>query len=188
MSALQGIATSPRVGRLLPWVAAAVLVAGIVAVLVAFDRNSVKANPNDKLSNQPAQKEAPLGKKIRVPAAARKIAAQFIDAGVRGNNPTLAWKLSGPEITGGESLKQWLHDWKTVGVPISPYPASPDAQMLVDFARAREIQLEFALLPKKGADPAVKPQTFLMVLDKRLGHWKVTSWQTFAPPAIPSAK
>jgi hypothetical protein len=191
MSALQGIATSPRVNRWLPWLAAAVLVAGLVAVLIAYFGNTVKANPNDKVTNQPAQKETPLGKAIRVPAQARRVAAQFIDAGVRGHNPTLAYKLSAPngDIRGEyHSLKQWLHDWKTTGVTIQPYPASQDAQMLVDYARQREIQVKFALLPKKGADPAVKPQTFLMVLDKFGRRWLVSSWQTFAPPAIPSVK
>jgi hypothetical protein len=186
MSALQGIATSPKVNRWLPWIAAAVLLAGVVAVLVAYFGNTVPANPNEKVSNAPAQKEVSLGKSIRVPVQARQVAARFIDAGVRGHNAALAWKLSGPDIRGGESLKQWLHDWKTVGVPIQPYPASKQAQMLVDFARQKEIQLKFALLPAKGAK--VRPQTFLMVLDKIRGRWLVNSWQSFAPPAIPSAK
>jgi hypothetical protein len=187
MSALQGIATSPRVGRWLPWVAGLVLLAGVIAVLIAYFGNTVPANPNEKVSNAPAQKEASLGRALPgVPAPARKVAAQFIDAGVRGHNPTLAWKLSGPDIRGGESLKQWLHDWKTVGVPIAPYPAAPNAQMLVDYARQKEIQLRLALLPKKGSHQ--KAQTFLMVLDKIRGRWIVNNWQTFAPPVIPSQK
>jgi hypothetical protein len=184
MSTLQGIATSPKVHRWLPWLAAAVLIAGVVAVLVAYFGNTVPANPNEKTSNAPAQKETPLGKAIHLPAAARTTAAQFIDAGVRGKNPTVAWKLSGPEIRQGESLKQWLHDWKTTGVPITPYPATKGAQMLIDFSRQKEIQLKFALLPKKGS--GYQPQMFLMVLDRYGKRWLVNSWQSFAPPAIPS--
>lgn len=189
MSALQGIATSPRVNRLLPWIALAVLLAGVVAVLIAYDRNTVRANPNNKVSNQPAQKEKPLGKAIHLPAGARQVAARFIDAGVRGKNPVLAYKLSAPNgdiRSGYSSLKQWMHDWRTTGVPIAPYPATNSGQMLIDYSRQKEIQLEFALLPKKGSPQ--KPQTFLMVLDKIGGRWLVSSWQTFAPPAIPSAK
>jgi hypothetical protein len=187
MSALPGIATSPRVSRWLPWVAGLVLLAGVIAVLIAYFGNTVPANPNEKVSNQPAQTEPSLGKPLRgLPESARRVAAQFVDAGVRGHNPTLAWKLSGPDIRGGESLKQWLHDWNTVGVPIAPFPAGPNAQMLIDYARSKEIQLRLALLPTKGSQQ--KAQTFLMVLDRIKGRWVVTNWQTFSPPAIPSTK
>jgi hypothetical protein len=186
MSALQGIATSPRVHRWLPWIAAGVVLAGVVAVLIAYFGNTVPANPNEKVSNKPAQTETPLGKAIHLPAQARRVAAQFIDAGVRGKNPALAWKLSGPEIRQGVSLAQWKRDWNNpnVGVPITPYPASPHAQMLIDYARQKEIQLKFALLPAKGSGQ--KAQTFLMVLNKVGGRWVVNSWQSFAPPAIPN--
>lgn len=184
MSTLQGIATSPRVHRWLPWLAVVLLVAGLVAVLVAYFGNTAPANPNSKVSNQPAQVEQPLGRSIKLPQSARSVAARFIDAGVRGKNPVVAWQLSGPQIRQGESLKQWLHDWHTVGVPITPYPASKNAQMMLDYARQREIQAKFALLPVKGSKE--KAQMFLMVLDKIHGHWLVNNWQSFAPPAIPA--
>lgn len=187
MSTVQGIATSPRFHRWLPWLAAVLLVAGLIAVLVAYFGNTAPANPNDKLSNKPAQTEKPLGPAIKFPAAARTVAAQFIQAGVRGKNPVLAYRLSAPNgdiRSGYHSLKQWLHDWKTVGVPITPYPATKNAQMMVDYSRQREIQAKFALIPVKGSGE--NPQTFLMLLDKINGRWLVSSWQSYAPPVIPS--
>jgi hypothetical protein len=186
MSALQGIASSPKVNRYLPWVAGVILLAGVVAFLIAYYGNTVKANPNDKVTNTPASVEPNLGKAIKVPPAARSVAARFIDAAVRGKDPALAWKLSGPEIRQGVTLKQWLRDWHNpnVGVPIQPYPADKRAQMLVDYSRQKEIQLKFALLPIKGSGQ--KAQMFLMLLDRIRGEWRVNSWQSYSPPAIPA--
>ena len=185
MSTLEGIARSPKVNRYLPWVAGLVLLAGVIAFLVAHSSNTVPANPNEKVSNAAAQKEASLGKAIALPASARQVAAQFIDAAVRGHNPVLAYRLSGPEIRADyHSLKQWLRDWNNpnVGVPIVPYPATKKAGMAIDYSRQREIQLKFFLSPRKGSG-VTKPQIFLMLLDRVDGRWVVNSWQTFSPPA-----
>jgi len=183
MSTLEGIVRSPKVNRYLPWVAGLVLLAGAITFVAVHYTNTVPANPNEKVSSQPAQQEASLGKAIAVPKAAKLVAAQFIDAGVRGHNPQLAYRLSGPDIRGAyHSLKQWMRDWRTVGVPIQPYPASQKAALSVDYARQREIQLKFLIAPV--ASSKQKPQTFLMLLDRIHGRWLVNSWQTFSPPAI----
>jgi hypothetical protein len=191
MSALQGIVTSPKINRYLPWLGGLVLLAGVISFVVVHYSNTVPANPNERLSSKPATKETSLGKAISLPKSARSVAARFIDAGVRGESATVAWQLSGPEIRQGyRSLAQWKRDWNnpSVGVPIPPYPAAKNAQLAIDFARQREIQLKFFLTPRPGSHQ--KPQTFLMVLDRigRGAHarWVVNSWQTFAPPAIPT--
>jgi hypothetical protein len=187
MSALQGILTSPRVNRYLPWVGGAVLLAGVLTFVIVHYWNTAAANPNEKLSSKPAQVEQNLGKAISLPKEARSVAARFIDAGVRGKSATVAWQLSGPEIRDGyTSLAQWKRDWNNpnVGVPIAPYPATQNARLLIDYARQREIQLKFFLTPTPGSSE--KPQTFLMVLDKIGGRWVVNSWQTYSPPPIPA--
>jgi hypothetical protein len=189
VSVLTGILASPKVNRYLPWISGGVLLAGVIAFLAVHYSNTVAANPNEKVSNQPAATEPNVGKVTALPNAARQVAAEFIDAAVRGKSATRAWELSGPEIRAGyTSLAQWKRDWNNpnVGVPIQPYPADSSARLKIDYARQREIQLKFFLVPKKGASE--KPQTFLMLLD-RIGqgsraHWVVNSWQTFSPPAI----
>ena len=184
MSALEGIVTSPKVNRYLPWVAGLVLLAGVISFVVVHYSNTVPANPSDRLSSKPATQETSLGKAISLPKSARSVAARFIDAGVRGHDPQLAYRLSGPEIRDGyHSLKQWMQDWKTVGVPIQPYPATEKASLSIDYARQHEIQLKFFLRPVKGSG-VTKPQIFLMLLDRIHGRWLVNSWQTFSPPAI----
>jgi hypothetical protein len=193
MSALQGILTSPKVNRYLPWLGGAILLVGGLSFLVVHYWNTASANPNEKISSQPAAVEQNLGKAISLPKDASSVAARFIDAAVRGKSATIAWQLSGPDIRQGyTSLAQWKRDWNNpnVGVPIQPYPASEKAQLSIDYARQREIQLKFFLVPSKGVNQ--RPQTFLMLLD-HLGRgtkarWLVNSWQTFSPPAIPSPK
>ena len=180
----------PKVNRWLPWFAGAVLAAGIIAFLIAYFSNTAGSNSNARLSNKPAQTVAPA-KNVPFPPAAKRVAAEFIDAGVRGNNPVRAYQLSGPGIRGEyHSLKQWLRDWRNpnVGVPIAPYPAAQGAQLHIDYSTTDEVQVKFFLMPRAGVHQ--KPQTFLMVLD-RVGrgpraHWIVNSWQTYEPPAIPS--
>jgi hypothetical protein len=191
MSTLQGILTSPKANRYLSWIGGAILLAGVISFVIVHFWNTAPANSNEKVSNQPAVVEPSLGKAISLPREARSVAARFIEAGVRGKSATIAWQLSGPEIRQGyASLAQWKRDWNNpnVGVPIQPYPASESAQLSIDYARQREIQLKFFLAPRKGVNQ--KPQPFIMVLD-RLGRgakarWVVNSWQTYSPPAIPA--
>ncbi|MDQ2983183.1 MAG: hypothetical protein M3R70_04565 [Actinomycetota bacterium] len=189
MSALQGILASPKVNRYLPWAAGFMLLAGVAAFLIAYVGNSV--NTNERVSNEPAQTEQSLGKAIALPEAAMRVAAQFIDAGVRGNNPQLAYRLSGPDIRGEySSLAQWMRDWNNpnLGVPITPYPAAAGGRIKIDYARERQIQLKLYLSPRKGVN--MKSQAFIMVLDRKgtgpNAPWIVGGWQTYAPPAIPS--
>jgi hypothetical protein len=191
VSALQSVVSSPKLNRYLPWVAGLVLLAGVIAFIGVHYSNTAPANPNEKLSNKPATQEPSLGKAISLPKEARSVAARFVDAAVRGKSATIAWQLSGPEIRQGyRSLAQWKRDWNNpnVGVPIAPYPAAKNAQLKIDYARQREIQLKMYLTPVAGSNQ--RPQTFLMVLD-RIGRgpqapWKVNSWQTYSPPAIPA--
>jgi hypothetical protein len=187
MGALQGILTSPKVNRYLPWVSGLILLAGVIAFLIAYFGNTASST-NSKVSNQPAQTEESIGKAIPVPKSARSVAARFIDAGVRRKSATVAWQLSGPELRAGyKSLAQWKRDWNdpNEGVPIVPYPAAPNASVSVDYSNEKEIQLKFGLKPRPRSTQ--KPQTFLMVLDKIDGRWVVNTWQSYSPPPIPAA-
>jgi hypothetical protein len=188
MSALPGVLSSPKVGRWLPWLAAAVLAAGLVAFLIAYLRNTAPSTATP-ISNKPARIST-LGKKVPLPVRARKIAFEFITKAVAGNDAVAAYRLSGPDIRGGETLAQWKRDWAdpNQGVPIVPYPASLHAGMIVDYSRQKEAQLKFFLTPRPGVHQ--KPQTFIMVLDRigtgKRAHWVVNNWQPYAPPMIPT--
>src|ERR671930_131803 len=124
MSALQGILASPRANRYISWAAGLVLLAGVIAFVVVHYSNTAPANPNEKLSNKPATKEANLGKAISLPKDARSVAARFIDAAVRGKSATVAWQLSGPQIRQGYSaLAHWVvNNWQTYSPPAIPAP------------------------------------------------------------------
>ncbi|MGB2951990.1 MAG: hypothetical protein WBB74_01210 [Gaiellaceae bacterium] len=190
MSALQGVLSSPKFNRWLLWVAAGVLAVGVVAFLIAYFRNTAPSTATP-ISKQPAQ-IATLGKRVPLSAPARTVAFEFIRKAVAGNDAVAAYRLSGPDIRGGETLAQWKRDWANPnqGVPIVPYPADIRAGMKIDYSRQTEVQLKFFLSPRAGAHQ--NPQTFIMVLDRlgtgRNAHWVVNSWQPYAPPTIPSAQ
>jgi hypothetical protein len=145
--------TSRRVNRWLPWFAALVLAAGVIAVLFAYYGNTAEPT-STPLENKPAyvpkqQKSVPLSR------SQRELAGKFILAGVMRRNPVLAYKLSGPDIRQGETLPQWIRDWKDPngGVPIVPYTTALDkAPMHVETSTKTEAYLEVILIPKNG-DP-----------------------------------
>jgi hypothetical protein len=184
MSALQGILASPKVNRYLPWVSGLILLAGVIAFLIAYFGNTAPKDNASKVSNEPAAREQSIGKPIPFRQEARRVAARFIEVGVKRTDATATWKLIGPNLRSGyTSLAQWKRDWNdpNEGVPIVPYPAAPHASLSLDYAREKEIQVKFFLRPRAGADE--EPQTFLMVLDRIGGRWVVNDWQSYSPPS-----
>src|SRR4051812_7904660 len=94
-----------HVQRWAPWVAVAVLVAGVVAFAVTklTDSTPAAALPH---------RAAPIT------AAERDIAREFIETAVARKNLARAWEIVAPE------LKQdlTLEEWKTGTIPVVPYP------------------------------------------------------------------
>src|SRR3954462_5957750 len=88
--------TRRRWEKLLPWFAALILAAGVVAAIVKFvpstsgtTDSSKTQNPTKGAPNPP--KSLPLSKE------ARDVAGRFILTAVRRQHLAEAWKLSGPE-------------------------------------------------------------------------------------------
>src|SRR5262249_45061693 len=66
-------------------------------------------------------------------------------------------------------------------------PAGKNAGMQVSYSHRNQVELIFALLPRKGVH--IKPQYFMMDL-ARVGkagrkHWLVTYWAPRSPPQVP---
>jgi hypothetical protein len=182
-----------RVIRLLPWLSALVLVAGVVAFVIVRagqnpDTNAGAAPANGapvKVTNE--QYVNPRDVDPRVMVTAR----QFLKTAVDRSNAVRAYQLSGPELRQGLTLKQWVHDWNdpNVGVAVVPYPlakvkASP---FRVDWATKKQVMLEVALLPKPGA--GIRSQLFYMRIDKAgvgsAARWIVGYWVPRVNPPVP---
>lgn len=97
---------------------------GVVGAVVAF--GVVFRQPPQPSTAPP--KNAPLAQLVtrstRVTPAERraidKVLDRFIPAALTHRSMRTAWKLSGPELTGGSSLEQWLHGTS----PIPYYPVA----------------------------------------------------------------
>ncbi len=174
---------SRKVVRLLPWAAGLVLVAGIVAVLVAYLGNTGKSLDLPR-SNRPAQivkKE----KTVPFEQAARRVAERFILTAVARRHLAESWTLVAPSMKRGFTLAQW----KTGAIPVVPYPADPAnaAPVKIDYSYKDRALLEIALFPRKGVK--VKPQLFFLGLHAygkgKQRRWLVDYWAPRSAPSIP---
>jgi hypothetical protein len=147
-----------RAERWAPWLAGAVLIAGIGAYAVTHWGKS---------SSGPVivQRATPLA------PAERRVATEFVDTAVARKHLDRAWAISGPE------LKQdlFLSEWKTGSIPVVPYPVA-DASVLLrtinSFTDAARLRVSF--VPHAGAK--VNAATFTLGLTNVNGHWLVSSW------------
>jgi len=174
---------SKRVRRILPWAAALLLVAAIVVAIVRLAPNR---NPPPESPGQ-AQSQTPPPKPKTVPLArdATSVARAFLKTAVARKDLDAAWKISGPNVRGGLTHRQWL----TGDIPVVPYPIKSlaVARFKIDWSYANQAGLEVALLPRDNA--AVKPQVFFILL-KRVGpagkkHWLVDTWVPKSAPLVP---
>ncbi len=169
--------------KALPWAAG---VAGFVAffVLLAVVFGGKDPAPQH-FSNQPAVDMTKPEKTIKVPAEAREVAKKFIVTAVARKDLTQAYRLVGPQIKQGMSLKEW----QTGNIAVIPFPMDDLylAPFKVDYAHPNDILMEVALLakPKTG----VKSQIFFINL-KRFGkgenaRWLVDNWVPRGSAEVP---
>lgn len=176
---MASVLRSTRFQRRFFWVAVAIffvgLAFGIPAIVLPHGHST--ATP---LSNKPA-KVATTPKAVKLDAQAKKVAQEFILTAVARKNLARAYRLAGPQIRQGQTLKQWM----TGDIAVIPYPVSDleIAPMKVDYSYAKKALIEVALLPKKGSK--VKGALFAMELDKIGKRWYVNSWVPAGKPPVP---
>src|SRR5215208_7704773 len=98
VNAVQSALSSPRFNKWLPWLAAALLAAGVVAFLIAYFGNT--ANPAKETFGGPAQTPQVV-KQVPLEQPARVAAARFILTAVARKNLGEAWSLATPNARGG---------------------------------------------------------------------------------------
>jgi hypothetical protein len=181
MQAAASLFNWSRLSRLLPFVGAALLVAGLVVFLVNRG-NQISAQ--DKANNAAAAKSykaPPKNKTAPVEPAAREVAGKFIIDAVERKNLAEAWTLVGPEFKQGMTRKEWM----TGDIPVIPFTyALGSAPMKVDISHKRYALLEVALIPKSGAKS--NGGFFFLELKKFGPKWRVTSWVPRYAPPIPT--
>jgi hypothetical protein len=176
------IVSSRRFRLLLPWISAAILLAGIGAVLGVYFSNT--APKLQVAPTGPPVHFKPKPNAVPLPNAARHVAGEFILTAVARKHLAEAYRLAHPILRAGSTRKQWLSG----NIPVVPYPVVSTASFKVDYSYPDQAQIELYLIPKKGSK--IKPQQFLMGL-RMYGkgshrHWTVDLWQPLGGPPIPT--
>lgn len=151
--------------RWLPWVAAAVLVAGIAAFAIThFDKSSPAPPPPHRAA--------------KLTAAELQVAYAFLDTAVARKHLDRAWGLVAPELKQGMSLDEW----KTGTIPVVPYPVGEANVTLKPVNSFTDVaQLRVTFVPRAGTKATAA--TFLLGLRKVDGHWLASTWQPSSPLA-----
>jgi|SRR5919202_3180382 hypothetical protein len=195
MNLVQDLFNSRTFNKWLPWVAGAVLAAGVIA-FVAVKWTNTADSIETKVTNKPAVLPKPEPASVALDPAARRVAAKFIDTAValptRNGLPgsvaadrkklAQAWKISGGVIKEGTTYKEWLSG----NIAVVPYPAQEHAGMQIEYSHPNDAEVIFALQPREGVK--IKPQYFRMDVTRvgRPGHkhWIVTYWAPHSPPVF----
>jgi hypothetical protein len=167
MNAVQGMLNSRRVNRWLPWISAAILVAGVVTFMAV--RNTGRpAVPADKFSGK-AQQVVPQ-KSVPLQKSQRLVAGRFILTAVKRQHMAEAYKLSGPDVIQGMSLKDWMKG----NVAVTPYLPKIDVVTVhPEYSYKNEAVLKIIIVPKGNG----KASTFLLTLHRFGKRWLVNDWQ-----------
>ena len=194
MESSKRLVNSSRLKRLLPWVSALVLIAGIVAVIVtySFNGSGSQATPNERVG--PVNPPLPTGQvpstKIVFPEAAWKVAQEFAFTALARKNLARSYEISDSAIRSGFTLKQW----KTGTLPNLPY--FPAAKLVkynwknTNFVHAREAQINVIMIPAKGSNQHAIPAQIGL---KKFGqganaHWLVDYFSPVGGPQVPTPK
>lgn len=179
---------TPGAGRTATWISGLILLAGIVAFLtvqLGSDDNAPAASAAttaptqstvDGLDYDPGPATTPP-KESDVPAAARKVAGEFILAAAGREDLPTAWKLAHPELKRdcGCTYKEWLTG--NINVQYFPTKGLQGARFTVNELSPGLVVLEVLLTPAKGAE--VPQQAFYIGLKRvggKTGPWRVYYW------------
>lgn len=181
VNVVQSALSSRRVSRWLPWIAGAVLAAGVIAFLIAYFGNTAKKETfqSGKPSSYAVQREVPLSKGARIAAG------KFILDAVQRRNLPEAWNLVTDQLKGGLSYKEWL----TGNIPVIPFNAPIwQARIKVDHSYSRDAELEVLIVPRKNKN-GIDTTWFSMTLKKvgagTSGRWLVDYWDVLNSPPLP---
>jgi hypothetical protein len=181
---MRGIPSSPRVRRRLLRLGIALGIAGAIAATFALVHGgkTPSASPG---KNAPAAQVYHQSK--HVSAADRRAIDQtldqFIPAGLSGQAPRTAWRLSGPELKGGSTLREWRHGNSSIPY----YPARGKTFHNWTTVDAGPDYVDFNLLihPEAGHGAKGSSEVFSGQMVKHGDRWLVNELYTIAVFARP---
>jgi hypothetical protein len=142
--------------RWAPWIAGAVLVAGVASYAAVRLTGDNAAPPHEKSTLLPVE---------------RQVALEFVHTAVARKNLARAWDLAAPELKRDTTREEWLAGTMRV-VPYPVAQATVTLQVVSSFTDVAQFNVTF--LPKPGTK--ADPQTFLLDLRKVDGRWLAGAW------------
>jgi len=198
MNTVQTALSSPRFNRILFWLGAAVLAAGVVVLIVKLvpgnNGESTAASPNFKpqIQKNPGVARTPAGVPItnfsQVDASAKLAMRKFILGAVAGKDYAGSWPYIAPAIKKGYTLQTWVH---ANSHPIIPYPVykyDTLSQFHLEYAHPKELYVTVSV----SAAPQMKqrPVVFGIGLIKRgsgaHSKWLVNYWMPRDSVPVPA--
>jgi hypothetical protein len=195
MNTVQSALNSPRVNRILFWLGAAVLAAGVVVLIVKLvpgsNGESTAASPSFKpqiAKPQAAAKTAagqPITKYSQIDSQAKLAIRRFILGAVAGKDYAGSWPYVAPSIKKGYTLRKWVTARSHPVIPYPVYKFDKLSQFHLEYAHPNDIYATVSLT----APPKLKirPTVFAIGLVKQKGtqhHWVVNYWMPRYTPGV----
>jgi hypothetical protein len=178
--------SSPRLVKWLPWLAAAVLAAGIIAFLVAYFGNT--ANPPKETFGQGNPQTPQVVRQVPLERGAREVAGKFILTAIARKNLAQAWPLVTQNIKGGMTFKQWMTG--EISVPPLSAPIATAAITKIIYSHPRDAEINVVLVPKTPNKYGIKSTLYVVDLVKvghgKRAHWLVDYAQPQGSPGAPA--
>jgi hypothetical protein len=118
-------------------------------------------------------------KTVKLDPEVQRTATKFIKTAVARKNLDVAYRISGPHVREGMTLKQFL----TGAIAVVPYKVTSktSASMKIDKSYATIAQLEMYLVT-----PGHRGRDFYVDMVKKNGKWFVDGWVPRGTPPIPT--
>jgi hypothetical protein len=159
----------------------AAIFAGIVVYNAFYGSNGLSLNNNGTLP-----KEAPIPKTVKLDKSVHGLILQFVKTAVARKNLGEAYRLIGPGLREGITLKQWEEG----NVTVVPYPVDNKTTLAYekpDYSYATKARVQVHVVtPDEPTQTRAQPtNTFFVTVVKRQGRWLVDNWVPRWTPPIP---
>jgi hypothetical protein len=183
VNVVQSAISSRKFNKWFPWISGAVLVVGVIVFLGVHYSNTANPEPKEA-TGPPVQAAAPPQKNIAFPAAAWKVAREFVFTAVARKHLDEAYAITHPSLKAGVSRKEWRNG-------TLPVVYSPAAKILktnwknTNYAHPRDAQINVIIIPSKGRQ--WNAQIGLTKVGQGSNaHWLVSYFQPLGGPPVPA--
>lgn len=164
----------------------------VVAVLAAVGSglyllNAVYGSNGLPLNNKGVlPKAAPTPKTVKLDKSVHALILHFVKTAVAGKNLGESYRLIGPTLREGITLKQW----EAGNTTVVPYPVDKTTRLAYEkpdysYAKRARVQVHVVTPDQLAKTRKLETNTFFVMLIKKNGRWLVNDWVPRWSPPIP---